>query len=533
MLRFLTAGESHGPGLVAILEGIPAGVALSEALIRRDLARRQAGYGRGGRMKIETDYAVLQSGVRHGRTLGSPIAMLIENRDHAAGKGPDGKPWTHTMSKEPVEGEVTPIHRLRPGHADTPGAAKYATQDARDILERSSARESAARVAVGAVCRAFLAPFGVEIRSHVVNTGGVRAAPTAPEEVDWEAVEASPVRCADSAASEAMAAAIDEARAKGTSLGGVFEVVATGLPIGLGDHIQWDRKLSTSLAAAIGSINAVKGVEFGGGFAEADLPGHEVQDVIKPIEEWERGADGAWAPPWPRRTNNAGGLEGGMTTGEPLVLRAVVKPIATMINPLPSVDLTTGELSPAHYERSDITFVPACGVIGEAMTAFALAAAMLDKFGGDRLGETIRNWRAYMATVGPPAAAPSGNGGTSVNDKQVIYNALCKAAWAQQPIYYSELGRLIGLSMDLPTHRERLSNILGDINIEEHAQGRPLLSAVATSVESNRPGIGFWNIAHDPLGLYDGDRDEGAQYAFWIPELNKVYAYWKAQPPAP
>ncbi len=410
MLRFLTAGESHGPGLVAILEGVPAGVPLSEALIRRDLARRQVGYGRGGRMKIETDYAVLQSGVRHGETLGSPIAMLIENRDHATGKGPDGKPWTHTMSKEAVDGEVTPIRRLRPGHADTPGAAKYATQDARDILERSSARESAARVAVGAVCRAFLAPFGVEIRSHVVNIGGVRVPATPPEQVDWERVEASPVRCADDAASEAMVAAIDEARAKGTSLGGVFEVVATGLPIGIGDHIQWDRKLSTALSAAIGSINAVKGVEFGGGFAEADLPGHEVQDVIKPIEEWERGADGAWARPWPRRTNNAGGLEGGMTTGEPLVLRAVVKPIATMINPLPSVDLATGELSQAHYERSDITFVPACGVIGEAMTAFALASAMLDKFGGDHLDETLRNWRAYMATVGPRAAVPAHGG---------------------------------------------------------------------------------------------------------------------------
>ncbi|MDE2764983.1 MAG: chorismate synthase, partial [Chloroflexota bacterium] len=313
MLRFLTAGESHGPGLVAILEGIPAGVRLSEALIREDLARRQTGYGRGGRMKIETDYAVLQSGVRHGETLGSPIAMLIENRDHATGNGPDGKPWTHTMSKEAVDGEVTPIHRLRPGHADTPGAAKYATQDARDILERSSARESAARAAVGAVCRAFLARFGVEIRSHVVNIGGVRAPATAPSDVHWEAVEASPVRCADPEASEAMVAAIDAARAKGTSLGGVFEVVATGLPIGIGDHIQWDRKLSTALAAAIGSMNAVKGVEFGGGFAEADLPGHEVQDVIKPVEEWEAGADGAWARPWPRRTNNAGGLEGGMT----------------------------------------------------------------------------------------------------------------------------------------------------------------------------------------------------------------------------
>ena len=407
MLRFLTAGESHGPGLVALLEGVPAGLDIDEALIRADLARRQQGHGRGGRMKIETDYAVIQSGVRHGTTMGSPIALLIENRDHSTGNGPDAKPWTHTMAKEPVEGDVTPIHRLRPGHADTPGITKYAQDDARNILERSSARESAARVAVGAICRRLLAEFGVEIHSHVLNIGGVRAELAGP--IDWDAAEASPVRCADAAASEAMVKAIDDAREKGTSLGGIFEVVATGVPIGLGTHIQWDRKLSTKLAAAVGSINAVKGVEFGGGFAEADLPGHEVQDIVKPIEEWETSPDGSTRP-WQRRTNNAGGLEGGMSTGEPIVVRAVVKPIATMINPLPSVDLTTGELVEAHYERSDITFVPACGVIGEAMVAFALAEALLEKFGGDHVDETKRNCRAYMATVGPRASSPATGG---------------------------------------------------------------------------------------------------------------------------
>ena len=400
MLRFMTAGESHGPGLIALLEGLPAGVTISEAYIREDLARRQAGYGRGGRMQIETDYAVLQTGVRHGKTMGgAPIAMLIENRDHTTGNGPDGKPWTHTMSKEPVDGEVTPIHRLRPGHADTPGISKYQSEDARDILERSSARESTARVAAGALCRAFLAEFGIEVHSHVLNIGGVQAEVVEP--IDWAAVEESAVRCADPVATEGMKQAIDDAREAGDSLGGVMEVVATGLPIGLGSHVQWDRKLSTRLAASVGSVNAVKGIEFGAGFDLADLRGSKVHDVIKPVEEWERNAAGGWAHPWPRRTNNAGGLEGGMTTGEPLIVRAVVKPIATIINPLPSVDLTTGELEQAHYERSDITFVPTCGVIAEAMVLITLTEAMLEKFGGDHIDETKRNHAAYVASLGP------------------------------------------------------------------------------------------------------------------------------------
>ena len=337
---------------------------------------------------------------------GAPIAMLIENRDHTTGNGPDGKPWTHTMSSHPVEDEVTPIHRLRPGHADTPGVSKYQTEDARDILERSSARESAARVAAGAVCRAFLAEFGVEVHSRVLNIGGVQADVRQPD--DWEAVEESEMRCADPVATEAMKAEVDAAREAGDSLGGVIEVVATGLPIGLGSHIQWDRKLSTRLSAAVGSVNAVKGIEFGEGFELADLRGSKVHDVIKPIDEWERNGDGSWVRPWPRRTNNAGGLEGGMTTGEPLVIRAVVKPIATLISPLPSVDLTTGELDQAHYERSDITFVPTCGVVAEAMVLITLADAMLEKFGGDHIDETKRNHAAYVAGLGPkrqPATA--------------------------------------------------------------------------------------------------------------------------------
>jgi chorismate synthase len=401
MLRFLTAGESHGPGLVALLEGLPAGVPISESVIRQDLARRQAGYGRGGRMKIETDYAVIQTGVRHGVTMGSPIALLIENRDHTTGNGPDGKPWTHTMARTPVEGEVTPIHRLRPGHADTAGISKFGIEDARDILERSSARESTARVAAGAVARAFLAEFGIAVHSHVTNIGGVAAPDADPESIDWAQAEASPVRCADPTATEAMIKAIDAVKEAGDSLGGVIEVVATGAPIGLGTHIQWDRKLSTRLMAAVGSVNAVKGVEVGRGFPLADLRGSKVHDVIKPIEEWERNADGTWKKPWPRRTNNAGGIEGGMTNGEAIVVRAVVKPIATIINPLPSVDLTTGELVQAHYERSDITFVPTCGVIAEAMVAITLAEAMLEKFGGDHIEEVRRNYHAYLASVGP------------------------------------------------------------------------------------------------------------------------------------
>jgi chorismate synthase len=285
--------------------------------------------------------------------------------------------------------------------------------DARNILERSSARESAARVAAGAVARRFLEEFGTEVHGHVLCIGGVHARPHYP--IDWAALEQPPyhqerpqgskmaaLRCADPEAAERMVVAIDEARKAGDSVGGIFEVVATGLPIGLGSHVQWDRKLTARLAEAVMSMNAVKGVEFGAGFAQADLRGSQVHDVIRPVEEWEESADGGWARPWPRRTNNSGGLEGGMTTGEPLVVRAVVKPIATLLEGLETVDSDTGGfVSRAHFERSDITFVPTCAVIGEAMVAMVLADAFLEKFGGDHLQETRRNYQGYLKTLGP------------------------------------------------------------------------------------------------------------------------------------
>ena len=413
MFRFLTAGESHGKGLTVIVDGVPAGLPLSEEYISRDMARRQVGYGRGGRMQIERDRAEILSGVRHGLTLGSPIAMWIENRDWASGVGPDGVPWTEQMSIEPTDAKFQRITKLRPGHADTPGTAKYRQADARNILERSSARESAARVAAGAVAKRFLEEFGAEVHGHVLGLGGVRAEPRHP--IDWSLLEEPPyhgdspegskvaaVRCADSEAARRMIEAIDAAREAGDSVGGIIEVIATGVPIGLGSHVQWDRKLTTRLAAAVMSMNAVKGVEFGAGFAQADMRGSQVHDVVEPIQEWEGSKEGGWVRPWPRRSNNSGGLEGGMTTGEPLVVRAAVKPIATLLNGLQTVDLATGEfVERAHFERSDITFVPTCAVIGEAMVAIALAEAMLEKFGGDHIEETVANWRAYRATLGP------------------------------------------------------------------------------------------------------------------------------------
>ena len=398
--RFLTAGESHGPGLTALVEGIPAGISLSEDYIRQDLARRQRGYGRGARQQIETDRARITAGVRHGLTLGGPISMFVENRDFSTGKGPDGVPWLDEMAIEESDVPFEAITKLRPGHADTPGITKYAQDDARNILERSSARESAARVAAGAIARRLLEEVGVEIRSHVTAIGGVRAAPA--DNIDWIQLEESPVRCADPDASGRMVEEIDAARRDGDSLGGVFEVIATGVPIGLGSHIQWDRKLSTRLAASVMSINAVKGVEFGAGFDQAAMRGSRVHDVVKPIDEWDRNPDGSWVRPWPRRTNNSGGLEGGMTTGEPVVVRAMVKPIATIMDALETVDLRTGEkVEKAHYERSDITFVPTCAVIGEAMVAITLADAVMEKFGGDHRDETIRNITAYLAATGP------------------------------------------------------------------------------------------------------------------------------------
>jgi len=379
MFRFLTAGESHGKGLVAIVEGMPAGLALDEDYIARDLARRQKGYGRGSRMAIERDRAEIISGVRHGLTIGSPISLLIWNRDW--------ENWKQVMSVLPVEQEVEPVTRLRPGHADLAGAMKYNLDDVRPILERASARETASRVAVGAVARKLLAEFGIEIHSHTVCIGGHWAKQV--EKVDWSKVEKSPVRCADSKAGKAMLSTIDEAKKSGDSLGGVFEVIAGGVPIGLGSHVHWDRRLSGRIAQAMMSINAVKGVEVGAGFNVANLPGSQVHDIIE--FNAKRG--------WRHATNRAGGIEGGMSNGEPIIVRVAVKPIPTMSKPLPSVDLRTGEKVEAHFERSDICVVPAAGVIGEAMLAIVLAEAVLEKFGGDHIDETLRNYRGYLKSI--------------------------------------------------------------------------------------------------------------------------------------
>ena len=383
-LRYLTAGESHGQALVAILEGIPADLPITEDYIAEDMHRRQGGYGRSRRQQLEVDRAQLIGGVRHGRTLGSPIAMLIANRVW--------EDWQEVMAVGEYEGDPRKVTRLRPGHADLAGTMKYGFDDVRNILERASARETAARVAVGAVCRRFLEEFGVAIRSHTTSIGDVWSRPEG--EPDWAAVEESPVRAADSGASERMVRAIDAAKEAGDTLGGTFEMWATGVPIGLGSHVQWDRKLDGQLAQAVMSIQATKGVEIGGGFAVAEGPGSQAHDVILTPEHWS-------GRPWRRETNRAGGLEGGMTNGEPVVVRGALKPISTLSKPLPSVDLHTGEQIQAHYERSDVCTVPAAGVVGEAMVAIVLARAMLEKFGGDSLAETKRNFEAYRATIGP------------------------------------------------------------------------------------------------------------------------------------
>lgn len=386
--RFLTAGESHGKGLTMIVEGLPSGLPLSEADIAPDLARRQGGYGRGGRMKIEKDYAEITAGVRHGLTLGSPLALWIQNRDWVN--------WTEKMAVEPVETEIERITRMRPGHADLPGAIKYGFDDVRNVLERASARETAARVAVGAVAKRLLAEFGVQFHSHTISIANVPAA--IPETVDWDAVEADPVRCADRASGEAMVAAINAAKPDGDTVGGVIEVRVSGIPIGLGSHVHWDRKLDGRVAQAICSINAFKAVGFGMGFDSTTARGSQVHDVILPVGEWH-------GLPWRHKTNNHGGIEGGMSTGEEIVIRAAIKPIPTLAHPLPSVDLDTGEEVLAHYERSDVCVVPAGGVVAEAMVAIVLADAWLEKFGGDTLPETRANHSAYLETVGPRARA--------------------------------------------------------------------------------------------------------------------------------
>ncbi len=389
-LRFLTAGESHGQALTVILEGVPAGLSLTSQDIDRDLRRRQQGYGRSKRQQIEEDHAEILSGVRHGRTLGSPICLLIRNRVW--------EEWQEVMQVEPG-GESKPLTRLRPGHADLVGVMKYGFHDVRNVLERASARETAARVAAGAVFRRLLAELGISVHSHVIAIGEVWA-PKQDREPDWEMVEASPVRCADPETSSKMVRAIDAAKEAGETLGGIFEVWAKGVPIGLGSYVHWDRKLDGRLAQAIMSIHAVKGVEVGEGFALSHLMGSQAHDVILPPEKWG-------SQPWARATNRAGGLEGGVTNGQPIVIRGAVKPIATLPRPLPSVDLRTGSPVPAHYERSDICTVPAAGVIAEAMVCLVLAEAVLEKFGGDSMEELLRNYRSYLQDIGQRLPRPS------------------------------------------------------------------------------------------------------------------------------
>jgi chorismate synthase len=401
-LKFTTAGESHGKGLVAIVEGLPAGLPVTADWIDRDLSRRMLGYGRGARMKIERDRVEILAGVRAGETLGSPVALLVRNRDW--------ENWEDVMAAEGTPGDLRRrrVTRPRPGHADLVGVLKYDRLDARDILERASARETVARVAAGALARRLLDEFGVDVGSHVVSLGGVRATPPAdlPRPLN-DAADRSEIRVLDPAVEAEIVARIDRAKKDGDTLGGEIEVVARGVLVGLGSHVSWDRKLDARLAGILMSIPAVKGVEIGLGFEAARRPGSAVHDPI----DADAGAGPAAAdggPPVPgharggfaRRSNNAGGLEGGMTTGEPLVVRVAMKPISTLMAPLPTVDLASGAPASAQSERSDVTAVPAMGVIAEALVAIVLADAMLEKFGGDSLAEMRRNVAAYVAALG-------------------------------------------------------------------------------------------------------------------------------------
>lgn len=383
MLRYLNAGESHGKGLMAVLEGVPAGLPLTAEMINRDLARRQGGYGRGGRMRIEKDQIEFYCGVRKGKTLGNPLGLLIRNRDWDN--------WQDVMAAEPgppsMERVVT---RPRPGHADLVGAMKYGHRDIRNVLEKASARETAIRVAIGAVAKVLLAEFDVRVVSYTVRIGSVVAPRVDDYVAAFERAEQSQVRCADAAASEKMIERIRSAKHKGDSLGGVFEVVVTNSPVGLGSYVQWDRRLSARLAMAAMSIQAMKGVEIGMGFESAQRFGSEVHDDIYPSEI---------RPGFERKTNNAGGLEGGITNGQPVILRVAMKPIATLYQPKHSVDIRTKEPFEATVERSDVCTVPAAGVVGEAVIAYEMANAMLEKFSGDNLDEMNRNFEAYQEYV--------------------------------------------------------------------------------------------------------------------------------------
>ena len=383
-LRLITAGESHGPGLTCIVEGLPAGLHLRPEDLNADMARRQLGHGRGGRMKIERDAAEVTAGVRHGRTLGGPIALQVANRDYAN--------WEERMSPWPVDDDVAEVHLPRPGHADLVGTQKYKQSDVRNILERASARETAARVAGGALCKAFLRVLGVTVHSHVVQIASVhspaRDAPLVAE--DFADVDSSPVRCLDAEATRAMVREIDSLRKANESLGGVFEVQVFGLLPGLGSHVSWEERLDGRLALAICSIQALKGVSIGDGFQVAGLPGSEAHDEI--FFSPERG--------YYRETNRAGGLEGGMTTGEPLIVRGAMKPLPTLTKPLRSVDIATHEPAQALRERTDSCTVPAAGVVVEAMVALVLADAYRQKFGGDHIDDVLEAVRAYEERIG-------------------------------------------------------------------------------------------------------------------------------------
>jgi len=383
MLRFLTAGESHGPQLTVIVEGLPAGLEISEDDLRRDLARRQGGHGRGGRQKIETDFARIVSGVRGGFTIGSPVTLVLENKDHVN--------WTAEMTASKEGFAPKPVTRLRPGHADLAGVLKYGHDDVRNVLERSSARETATRVAAGGIARKLLAHFGVEIFSFTqsIGTNDIGYEGVNPDTLTVEEIEASPVRCPDPEISARMVADIDAVAERGDTLGGTFRVVARGVPPGLGSYVHWDRKLDGLLAQAMMSINAIKGVEIGAGFEGAARPGSQFHDEI----DFTGGA-------FRHLTNRAGGLTGGVTNGEPIDLRGAIKPISTMKKPMQSVDLKTKQKVEAHYERSDVCVVPAAGVIGEAMVAITLAAAFLEKFGGDSMIEIDRNYRSFIEALG-------------------------------------------------------------------------------------------------------------------------------------
>ena len=412
-LRFLTAGESHGKALIGIIEGLPAGLSISSKYIDNELARRQKGFGRGGRMKIETDRAQILSGVRHGKSLGSPVSIQIENKDW--------QNWTEIMSSGPVSGksdlDLKTVSRPRPGHADLTGALKYNHRDIRNVLERSSARETAARVAVGAIAKQLLSEFDIKVISYVTEIGGIKsqgsgvsrsdpsrrpASRSQGEEKDlrkcFNIAEDSPVRCPDKKAEKKIIAEIKEAMKNGDTLGGVFEIAVTGVPAGLGSYSQWDRKLEAKLAYAIMGIQAIKGVEIGLGFDAASKPGSEVMDEILYRRETGPRAHKT-SGGFYRKTNNAGGIEGGMSNGMPIIIRAAMKPIPTLKNPMTSVDINTKKKFRAAYERSDTCAVPAASIIGEAVAATVIADSFLDKFGGDSLAEIKRNYKGYLKQI--------------------------------------------------------------------------------------------------------------------------------------